>query len=276
MSGKVRPFGSHRTPPRSRPAHCATRADWSRAFADAAGVHEVSHLQLNYDRNIKPAVRYPPGHREKSRARILRAAAELFRREGIAATGVDRVMARAGLTAGAFYAHFPSKNALVTQAVEAGAIASQERWFGRFADLRGRAWAEALLETYLSGEHRDDRTSGCILPSLGGEIGRCRRPSRLRFERRVRAMLDVIEARTHDELSADRGAIVAALAACVGGLLLSRALVTPALSREILEGARLGAKRLLGLEHEPGRRARRRPVGGKRGRRPRTKVERIA
>jgi len=221
-------------------------------------------------------VRYPPGHREKSRARILRSAAELFRSEGIAATGVDRVMARAGLTAGAFYAHFPSKDALVAEAVDAGAIASREHWYGRFDDLRGRAWAEALVETYLSGEHRDDRTSGCILPSLGGEIGRARRPSRLRFERRVRAMFDFIEARTNNELSADRALIVAALAACVGGLLLSRAVVTPALSREILEGARLGANRLLGLEQEPRRRARGRPIGRKRGRKPRTKVERIS
>jgi TetR/AcrR family transcriptional repressor of nem operon len=219
-------------------------------------------------------VRYPPGHREKSRARIVRSAAELFRSDGIAATGVDRVMARAGLTAGGFYAHFPSKDALVAEAVDAGANASRERWYGRFEDLRGRAWAEALVETYLSGEHRDDRTSGCILPSLGGEMGRARRPSRLRFERRVRGMFDFIEARTRGELAADRAAIVAALSACVGGLLLSRAVLTPALSREILEGARAGAKRLLGLEPEPGSRARGSQRQRKRRRTKHPKVER--
>jgi TetR/AcrR family transcriptional repressor of nem operon len=184
-------------------------------------------------------------------------------------------MARAGLTAGGFYAHFPSKDALVAEAVDTGAVASRERWYGRFDDLRGRAWAEALVETYLSDEHRDDRTSGCILPSLGAEIGRAGRPSRLRFERRVRGMFDFIEARTKDELGADRAAIVAALSACVGGLLLARAVVTPALSQEILEGARSGAKRLLGLPHEPRRRA-----GGalrrKRTRKPRTRAERTS
>jgi TetR/AcrR family transcriptional repressor of nem operon len=199
-------------------------------------------------------VRYPPDHREKSRARIVRSAAELFRSDGIAATGVDRVMARAGLTAGGFYAHFPSKDALVAEAVDAGANASRERWYGRFDDLTGRAWAEALVETYLSSAHRDDRTSGCILPSLGGEMGRAQRASRLRFERRVRGMIDFIEARTRGELSADRADIVAALSACVGGLLLSRAVLAPALSREILAGARAGAKKLFGLEGKPGRR----------------------
>jgi len=219
-------------------------------------------------------VRYPPGHREKSRARIVRSAAELFRSDGIAATGVDRVMARAGLTAGGFYAHFPSKDALVAEAVDAGAAASRKRWYGRFDDLRGRAWAEALVETYLSGEHRDDRTSGCILPSLGGEVGRAGRPSRLRFERRVRGMFDFIEARTKDELCVDRGAIVAALCACVGGLLLSRAVVSPALSREILEGARAGAKKLLGLKGESGTSAQKRKQKSRRGRTKPESVER--
>lgn len=206
----------------------------------------------------------------------MRSAAELFRSDGIAATGLDRVMARAGLTAGGFYAHFPSKDALVAEAVDAGANASRERWYGRFDHLAGRAWAEALIATYLSGEHRDDRASGCILPSLGGEIGRARRPSRVRFERRVRGMFDFIEARTQGELAAERAAIVAALSACVGGLMLSRAVVTPALSREILEGARAGARRLLGLTREPRSRSRGRSTRKKRKRTKRPNVERTS
>src|SRR6187402_1324858 len=115
-------------------------------------------------------MRYPPGHRERSRARILRAAAELFRGQGIDATGVDRVMARAGFTAGGFYAHFRSKERLVADAVDVAAEASRQRWYGRFDALRGRAWAQALIQTYLSDEHRDDRAHGCILPSLSAEI----------------------------------------------------------------------------------------------------------
>jgi TetR/AcrR family transcriptional repressor of nem operon len=206
----------------------------------------------------------------------VRSAAELFRSDGIAETGVDRVMARAGLTSGGFYAHFPSKDALVAEAVDAGANASRDRWYGRFDHLAGRAWAEALISTYLSDEHRDDRASGCILPSLGGEIGRARRPSRVRFERRVRGMFDFIEARTQGELPAERAAIVAALSACVGGLLLSRAVVTPALSREILEGARAGARRLLGLTPEPVSRSRGRPTYKKRKRTKRPNLERTS
>ncbi|HEY3493173.1 MAG TPA: helix-turn-helix domain-containing protein [Polyangiaceae bacterium] len=203
-------------------------------------------------------MRYPPGHRQESRSRILHAAAELFRRNGIAATGVDRVMARAGFTAGGFYGHFASKDGLVAAAVDAAAVESSQRWYGRFDELRGRAWATALVETYLSTEHRDDRSGGCILPSLGGEIARSGGPARLRFERRLRGLFDFAALRSQGELPAEREEFVAAIALCVGGLLLSRAVKTPALSREILAAARAGALRLLGVERSraPSRRAR--------------------
>ena len=54
-------------------------------------------------------MRYPAGHKEQTRAKILRAAAKVFRREGYHAVSVDKVMEEAGLTAGGFYAHFGSK-----------------------------------------------------------------------------------------------------------------------------------------------------------------------
>jgi len=209
-------------------------------------------------------VRYPSGHREQTHARILRAAAELFRAQGIAATGVDRVMARAGLTAGGFYAHFPSKGALVASAVDAAAQASRERWYGRFDELRGETWARAFVETYLSEAHRDDRSGGCILPSLGAEVGHAGRPVRLRFERRLSGMLDFVEARTRGELSAERPDVIAAVATCVGGLLLARAVPSPELSTAILRSAEAGAKKLLGLL--PERPARRKPLRGRNGR----------
>jgi TetR/AcrR family transcriptional repressor of nem operon len=211
-------------------------------------------------------VRYPPGHREKSRARILAAAAALFRGQGIAATGVDRVMARAGLTAGGFYAHFRSKDGLVAAAVDAAAAASRERWYGRFDELHGRAWADALVETYLSPAHRDDRAGGCILPSLGTEIARAGRPARLRFERRLSGMFELAAQRTGTGHELARAELIAAIALCVGGLLLARAVVTPALSLEVLAAARTGAQRLLQLERKSGPERAARPRRSRRAR----------
>ena len=63
-------------------------------------------------------MRYPPEHKAKTRAQILTAAAQLFRKRGIEPTGVDNVMSAVGLTAGGFYAHFRSKDALVAEAID--------------------------------------------------------------------------------------------------------------------------------------------------------------
>lgn len=158
-------------------------------------------------------------------------------------------MAAAGLTAGAFYGHFGSKDALVAAAIDAAAESSRERWYGRFDHVRGRAWASELLSTYLSPAHRDDTEGGCILPSLGSDVARTGGPARNHFERRLRGLFQLVRERTSGELTVGRADLVAAVALCVGGVLLSRAVAERTLADEILRASQRGARRLLGLEH---------------------------
>jgi TetR/AcrR family transcriptional regulator, transcriptional repressor for nem operon len=193
-------------------------------------------------------VRYPPDQRQKTRARILSAAADLVRRRGISATGVDHVMAAAGLTAGGFYSHFRSKDALITDAIDAAADKARERWYSPFDHLRGRAWAEHLIQTYLSPEHRDDLEGGCILPSLAGDVARGTPTSRKHFARRLEGLFEHAAARTGPELALDRPALIAAIALCVGGVVLSRVVPERRVAYEILAAARSGAAQLLGLQ----------------------------
>jgi TetR/AcrR family transcriptional repressor of nem operon len=192
-------------------------------------------------------VRYPPQRKAESRDRIVRAAADLFREGGIAGTGVDAVMARAGLTAGAFYAHFESKQALVEDAVALAGRVSTEKWLGHFDGLRGRAWVEELFRTYLGRAHRKDVAGGCILPSLCVEVGRLAPEVRRRFSRRVRGMLDLIQARASGELSLEREQVIAAVALAVGAVVLSRAVPEARLQNEILSASRRAADELCGL-----------------------------
>lgn len=201
-------------------------------------------------------VRYPPQHKAESRAKIVGAAAELFRSGGIAATGVDAVMARAGLTAGAFYAHFDSKLSLVRDAVEVAGQRSAQKWFGRFEHLSGRAWVEELFRTYLGPEHCKDVAGGCILPSLGGEVARQPLEVRRTFSRRLAGMVELIRARAGREVGAERDEVLAAVALAVGAVVLSRAVPEPAFRREILSAARTGAQKLVALPKRRGRAAR--------------------
>jgi TetR/AcrR family transcriptional regulator, transcriptional repressor for nem operon len=208
-------------------------------------------------------VRYPPERKAESRDKIVGAAADLFREGGIAATGLDAVMARAGLTAGAFYAHFGSKQALVREAVAFAGRTSAEKWFGRFDELHGRAWVEELFRSYLGRAHRKDVKGGCVLPSLAGEVGRQPGSVRRHFSRRFEGMLALIEARASSELRLEREQIIAAVALAVGAVVLSRAVPEAKLQGEILTAARHGAREIVGLTARRRGRTARRTTGSK-------------
>ncbi|MFZ2481929.1 MAG: TetR family transcriptional regulator, partial [Propioniciclava sp.] len=61
--------------------------------------------------------RYPEGHKQETRDRILDAAARRFKTDGLTGAGIGPVMADAGLTNGGFYAHFASKDDLICAVV---------------------------------------------------------------------------------------------------------------------------------------------------------------
>src|SRR6266498_794883 len=114
-------------------------------------------------------MRYGKDQKQATRQRILEAAGRRFKVDGIDGAGVATVMSDAGLTNGAFYAHFASKEDLVAN-VLADQLRIQRDAFG---DLpAGRAGLEALVRLYLSPEHRDRCADGCPSAALLDEIAR--------------------------------------------------------------------------------------------------------
>src|SRR5881397_3282642 len=95
------------------------------------------------------AVRYSKDHKQETRQRIVEAAGRRFKEDGVDGAGVAAVMSDAGLTNGAFYAHFKSKEDLV-----ANVLADQLRTQRQNLDglPPGRAGLETLVELYLSPE----------------------------------------------------------------------------------------------------------------------------
>src|SRR3954465_13009490 len=123
-------------------------------------------------------MRYPPAHKHATRRRILEAAGQAFRERGVAETGVDEVMRRAGLTHGGFYAHFRDKAELVGEACAAafaGAIPNLERIA---AGPTAAARARLLIDSYLAARHRDNRGSGCLVVAVGADMARLQGPAR--------------------------------------------------------------------------------------------------
>src|SRR3954452_14208457 len=101
--------------------------------------------------------RYGKEHKQGTRRRIIEAAGRRLKRDGIDGSGVSTLMADAGLTNGAFYAHFASKDDLVATTVADQLRQQLERYR---SGASGRAGVEQLVREYLSVAHRDDVEHG--------------------------------------------------------------------------------------------------------------------
>ena len=125
-------------------------------------------------------------------------------------------MEEAGLTAGGFYAHFESKEALLAEtlapaAAEAGALRDQD-----LEGVAGRAWVEAFVERYLRPSHLIKTEDGCPLPALVSEVARTGGPVKASFEAIIRDLAARLQRQAGEGLTEDRA--LAILALCVGGL----------------------------------------------------------
>jgi AcrR family transcriptional regulator len=178
-------------------------------------------------------VRYGKEHKEATRRRIIETAGRRLKRDGIDGSGVATLMEDAGLTNGAFYAHFASKEDLVATAVSEQ-LRGQREWLASFPP--GRDGVEQVVRTYLSPEHRDNPEEGCPSAALLDEISRCADPTKESYTGSVLAVIDDIAARLapHDPSSA-RTKTLGIYALMVGTLQLARALADRQLSDDLLE-----------------------------------------
>lgn len=190
-------------------------------------------------------MRYSKGHKEETRRRVLETASRRFRKNGVEATGVAALMAEAGLTHGGFYAHFASKDALVTEAL--GASLDRSRSFFN-EDLKGRAALEDFVSCYLSPAHRDHPEKGCVAAALASEIARLSPRIRTRFTASLHALLAQI-AQTLPPTIRGKARLARAralFALLAGALQFARAVNDSALSDQMLVDARQAALALAG------------------------------
>jgi TetR/AcrR family transcriptional repressor of nem operon len=190
-------------------------------------------------------MRYPKEHKEETRKKILSAAARLFRQHGYGGVGIDAVMSEAGLTAGGFYAHFPSKEALFAEAM-ATALADNKVKTPEplsFAKIE-TAPLRTLVTSYLSRTHRDRVAEGCPLPALTPDVARASEATRDVYEQKLEGFIKRVEALLPETSAAARDRALAIIVQCVGGVMLSRAVNDEALSNRILKSCREAAMKI--------------------------------
>ena len=168
----------------------------------------------------------------RHREALVTAAGRLLRDRGFDRTGVAEIAAAAGLTHGAFYSHFPSKEALCEEAVA--------RMSSPLSD--SGSWP-ALVNAYLDQRHVRDRAVGCPYAALAADVPREAAPIRAAFAKSLDRWVDTVAELMPGKPSRKRA--IAAAAALLGAVTMARTATSTQARDEILESAR---RHLLGQD----------------------------
>jgi TetR/AcrR family transcriptional repressor of nem operon len=184
----------------------------------------------------KPSAR--AAAKDVTHERIVAVAARAIRRSGYEGTGVADIMKEAGLTHGAFYAHFTSREAMLAEAARRACAESAAAAADAAASVpTGNALA-SMLGTYLSKEHLEQVDTGCPLAALGSETSRQTPQVRRVATRHIKEMIDLLARQSPDwgQPAAHERALVT-ISTMVGALVLARAVDDPGLSDGLREAA---------------------------------------
>lgn len=176
--------------------------------------------------------------KQETRRLMLEAAGRGFRSQGYDGIGVDGLAKGAGVTSGAFYAHFGSKAAAFDAAVATGldeVIAAIPEYQLKYED----GWAKAFSDYYLSKAHRDDLSGGCAMAAFSPEVVRASDETRALYEQKMETIAGLVAKRMSGETEVERVANAwSYLSSLIGGVTLARAMSSSALSDRILKAAK--------------------------------------
>jgi TetR/AcrR family transcriptional repressor of nem operon len=172
---------------------------------------------------MQKEMRYPAQETAAKHDRIVEEASRLFRERGFENVTVGEVMKAAGLTHGAFYAHFKSKEDLQAAAIAYGqgvSLGRVQRAYGK------RGGDKAYAGGYLSAAHRDHPGDGCTMAALAQEVSRSTSEAREALEKGLQEILSA--------MGGDRKDAIYRSAAMIGAVVLARAVQDKKFSDEIL------------------------------------------
>lgn len=193
---------------------------------------------------------YSKSHKQNTRERILNSAVTLFSRLGYDNVSIDDLMKDAQLTRGAFYAHFESKSdvyfhAIPTAASNAFALA------GTKPDLKGKAWVKQFIQTYLSEDHIDHRSTPCPLAFMVTDVANGESKVRSAYTKVFAGFAEILDAQSKDEKktsSEQMNKALAISAMMIGSVAIGRALSDNKLRAELLKSSSEIAAQILGVE----------------------------
>ena len=178
-------------------------------------------------------MRYKPEYKQQKRQELLNITGQIAKKNGFAATGVDGLMKAAGVTSGAFYSHFSSKQDLLRALVEYELQQSFNMWQSN-PHHNAADWINFELDRYLTPSHLEHPEQGCVLPTLATEVARADDTIKQAYEKELlRGHALFRQYLGSEELA---WAIICQLA---GAILIARAAADPHLQKTILDANKM-------------------------------------
>ena len=173
----------------------------------------------------------------ENRQTVINVASRLFRERGFDGIGLKDLMEGAGLTQGAFYKQFASKDDLAVEASRRALESAARRWSDAAAENPDDPLG-AVIGFYLSGDHREEKMNGCPIVALGSDAARQGSDVKAAFEAGIKAHLEVLS-RFIAESGGDAssGKAMAILSTMVGAVTLSRVVNDADLAQALLDAA---------------------------------------
>lgn len=192
----------------------------------------------------------PPSKKEQTKEKILIAASQNFRSNGYSGIGVDGIAKAAGVTSGAFYSHFGSKDGAFDAALIAG-LNEVIEGIPQFQSNFEKKWVEEFADYYLSQKHQNDLACGCAMTTLSPEVVRATNETQATYEKMMSKIIDLAADGLEGGSKEDkRSRAWAMLSILIGGLTMARAVKTKKTTNEIAQSIKASAINAAGKTKE--------------------------
>jgi AcrR family transcriptional regulator len=176
-------------------------------------------------------LRYPPDHKARAREALLEAGARSLKATGFNGIGVDGLAAAAGVTSGAFYSNFPSKEAMLEAVIDVGLGEPFLSDTDSATTAEGRARLISFLEDYISAHHSADPAEGCVMPALSADVSRAQPPVKDAYARKMTALIERMAGLLDGDASDRNRRAWSIVALMVGAIVISRGIPEQSESR---------------------------------------------
>lgn len=185
-------------------------------------------------------------NKEETRRKVLDSASKSFRKHGYAGIGVDYLAKSAGVTSGAIYSHFGSKEGAFDEVLAEG-LEEVITNLPQFQQQYGADWVKEFAHYYMTEAHRQDLECGCAMASLTPEVVRFGDEVHGAYERKMQVIVDIAARGLAGAVEQERRARAwSMLSVLIGGITVSRAMRSRQAAREVAAAIAEAAVRAAG------------------------------